>query len=209
MTVANTSSRPFEPGTTGWTADDLLDPQIDRQWEQGRYEIIEGVLTTMPAAYYDGNKRLKRLTNWVERYLRECGRSEEFVTQVDVILSDDRVVKVDAILMTPQDEQRQREENRRRGRPDMEYGRILVPPNLIIESISEGHERHDRVLKRLWYAQSGVPNYWIFDTLSRSLECLSLEQATYRTDQLGQEQDEVRPSLFPGLVIPLAKVWPI
>lgn len=40
MTAPATGSRPFEVGTTGWTADDLLDPQIERQWEDGRYEII-------------------------------------------------------------------------------------------------------------------------------------------------------------------------
>ncbi|HZL38562.1 MAG TPA: hypothetical protein VFC78_24855 [Tepidisphaeraceae bacterium] len=55
MPLAPTTSRPFIPGTTGWTADDLDDPQIERQWEDGAYEIIEGVLTLMPAAYFAGS----------------------------------------------------------------------------------------------------------------------------------------------------------
>lgn len=32
MTTPLTSSRPFQPGTTGWSADDLDDPAIERRW---------------------------------------------------------------------------------------------------------------------------------------------------------------------------------
>lgn len=53
MSSAPTSSagskadKPFEPGTTGWTAADLDDPRIEREWFRGRYEIVEGVLTLL------------------------------------------------------------------------------------------------------------------------------------------------------------------
>ena len=63
-TTADTSSKPFEPGTTGWTASDLDDPAIEREWFRGRYEIVEGVLTKMPPAYFTGGdepyEKLKR-----------------------------------------------------------------------------------------------------------------------------------------------------
>jgi len=39
------------------------------------------------------------------------------------------------------------------------------------------------------------------------LECLVLEGSAYRTEQLGHGADEVKPSLFPGLVIRLAELW--
>lgn len=207
MSLPATSSRPFKVGTTGWTADDLNDPQVEHLWDRGRYEIIEGVLTKMPAARYDGQKALRRLTGAVERYLREHGRTEEFVFEVDLILSNVRVPKADAILMTPQDEQRQREENARRGNPRFVYGRILVPPTVLIESVSEGHEHHDQVLKRQWYAQAGIPNYWIFNLPAKSLDCLALEDPAYRMDQSGRDRDIVRPSAFPGLDIQLEEIW--
>src|SRR4051794_28272913 len=40
----------FEPGTTGWSIDDLDDPEFEARWCAGRYEISDGVLTTMPPA---------------------------------------------------------------------------------------------------------------------------------------------------------------
>jgi hypothetical protein len=48
MTPPALVARPFLPGTTGWTASDLDDPAIERGWIRGSYEIVEGVLTTMP-----------------------------------------------------------------------------------------------------------------------------------------------------------------
>jgi hypothetical protein len=40
MTSIATEPRPFQPGTTGWTVRDLDDPEIERQWFSGRYEIV-------------------------------------------------------------------------------------------------------------------------------------------------------------------------
>jgi hypothetical protein len=128
MDSPTTTSRPFEVGTTGWTADDLLDPQVEREWEQGRYEIVEGVLTRMAAARYDGQERLQRLTEVIDDYLRGQQRGERLVGEVDLILSELRVPRADAILMTVADKQRQREENVRRGRAANDFGRIIVPP---------------------------------------------------------------------------------
>ena len=207
MTVPATSSRPFEVGTTGWTADDLLDPQIEREWASGRYEIIEGVLTLMPAARYDGQERLQRLMEVIDDYLRSHQRRERLVGEVDLILGEFRVPRADAVLMTAADKERQRQENRRCGRDENDFGRIIVPPTLLIESISAGHEKHDRVLKGKWYAESGVPNYWLFDPYRQKLECLILEASAYRVDQSGRDDDVLRPSAFAGLTIALRELW--
>jgi len=61
MTLAAEISRPFEPGTTGWSVEDLDSPEYEGLWLNGHYEIIEGVLTKMPAAYADGAVPLGRL----------------------------------------------------------------------------------------------------------------------------------------------------
>src|SRR4051812_31093484 len=92
-----TSSKPFKGGTTGWTVADLLDPQIYSQWDEGRYEIVEGVLTVMPAASFHANKRVTRLTDQVKAHLGPGRARGEFGYEIDVALSDYRVVRVDAV----------------------------------------------------------------------------------------------------------------
>ena len=45
--------REFKPGTTGWSIDDLDDPEIERLWTGGRFEMVEGVLAEMAAPYFN------------------------------------------------------------------------------------------------------------------------------------------------------------
>jgi Uma2 family endonuclease len=52
-----------------------------------------------------------------------------------------------------------------------------------------------------------VPNYWLLDALERTLECLILDGADYRVDQSGKDAAELKPAMFPGLAIPLGRLW--
>lgn len=74
-----TSVKRFKPGTTGWSASDLRDPDVESQWVRGRYEIVERMLTEMLAAYFSGAKRLYIVRpyspDWRYRW-RRCGRSD-------------------------------------------------------------------------------------------------------------------------------------
>jgi len=185
----------------------LDDPQIERQWENAHYEIIEGVLTEMAPAYYDGGAALANLEQLILDFVRNTKLRGRFTHETDFILSARRVVKPDSVFMTPQDERRQKKANAELPKPKLIYGRLLLPPTLCIESVSLGHEAHERETKRAWYAEFGVPNYWLLDAQERTLECLVLKGSSYRIDQAGQFKDVLRPSLFPGLKIKLADIW--
>jgi Uma2 family endonuclease len=200
-----TDSRPFVPGTTGWTAQDLDDPDIEHRWFEGRHEIVEGVLTTMPPAYFVGGETLFRLMSRVALHAGEAAGS--FATEVDIVVDEDRVARADAAFLTPADKQRQRETALAAGRKDLARTRILIPPTLIIECLSPGHEKHDYRTKRRWYAEFGVPNYWLLAPFQRTLQCLVLRDGAYHDDAVGQGNEEVRPSLFPGLVLHLEEIW--
>jgi len=207
MTQVDTSLRPFEPGTTGWSAADLDDPQIEKLWFQGRYEIVDGVLTKMAPAFFTGGSALANLLFVCQKHTRERGVGGSFGTEADIIMDEARVVIADAVFMAPEDNRRQEQARLQAGRNDPERTRILVPPTLIIESVSPGHEQHDRRTKLRWYAEFRVPNYWILDAFEKSLACWVLDGDTYRVEASGGNADQVRPGVFPGLVISLADVW--
>ena len=210
ITAPRTERRRFTAGTTGWTASDLDDPRIEALWEKGHYEIVEGVLTRMPPAYYDSSIALGRLIETLLPALRLNDPKAIIPTEVDLIVGELRVPKVDALYLSPEQRDRQKQLNALHGRGTrarLKYGRILVPPTLAIESISRGHETHDRLTKRKWYAEMRVPNYWLLNSFEQSLECLVLEADDYRVDASGRGEQEVRPSFLPSLVIPLGKLW--
>jgi Uma2 family endonuclease len=208
MPLAVTATKPFTPGTTGWTAADLDDLEVEAAWLSGSYEIIEGVLTQMPPAYFTGGAVTLRLFRLLSAHLDSQGVAPEFATEVDIVLDDARVVKADLAYLTPDDFARQAEASRAAGKPDPLRARLYVPPTLVIESISPGHELHDERTKRRWYAEFRVPHYWLLNAFERTLRCLVLDNGAYREDAAGRDTDELRPSAFPGLVLPLANIWP-
>jgi Uma2 family endonuclease len=205
MPSSVTESRRFEPGTTGWRASDLDDPEIERFWLAGRFEIVEGVLTKMPPAYFIGGETTYRVMFRVTTHIGEAAGS--FAPEVDVVVDEDRVARADAVFLTPDQKLRQREAALAAGRTDPERTRILIPPMLIIECVSPGHEQHDERTKRRWYADFRVANYWILDPFKHTLKCLVLGDAGYHIDATGQASEEIRPSLFPGLVLRLGEIW--
>ena len=207
MTSPLTTPRAFMPGTTGWSADDLDDPDVEREWERGAYEIVEGVLTIMPPAYFDGSMALQNLIDVLKENFDRAGRRGAFGPEVDLIIGKKRVARVDAVWMSQSDLDRQKSLNASTGKNRLRYGRLLVPPTLVIESISMGHADHDRETKRRWYAEFGVPNYWLLDAYEQTLECLKLDRTDYAVDCAGRGESELRPSSFPGLLIPLRTVW--
>jgi Uma2 family endonuclease len=199
--------REFKPGTTGWTAEDLEHPEIEKLWNANHYEIVEGVLAQMPPAYFDGQASLMELVALIRNHLVRRKLKGCWAPEADFIVGETRVAKPDMVLLLSDKLEAQRAMNRRLGKTQFKYGRIRVAPTLVIESVSAGHESHDRVLKRRWYAEFGVRNYWILDGLGQTLECLILDGEEYKLDVMGRKSEKIRPQAFPGLVIPLGKIW--
>jgi Uma2 family endonuclease len=85
--------------------------------------------------------------------------------------------------------------------------RILIPPTLIIESVSPGHELHDRRTKKSWYAGFGVAHYWIVDAYARTLDCFRLDAGQYVLHAKGKDAQVLKRLPFPDLVIPLRELW--
>lgn len=143
MPIDTRNSRPFRPGTTGWTEDDLYDPRIEQLWERGRYEIVQGVLTKLPAVDVQAALSLNRLVDQVRRHFEEHSIQGDFGSGVDVVVSPVRVSHADVIFLTPEQLERQAAApaNPRQSH-NIRYGRLRVAPELVIESISPGHELH-------------------------------------------------------------------
>jgi hypothetical protein len=87
------------PGTTGWTARHLDDPAIEAQWIEGRYEIISGVLATLPPNYFPSAQVLSELVFLLKTNLKGSGISDNFGGAVDIIIAVDRLLKVNAVWM--------------------------------------------------------------------------------------------------------------
>jgi Uma2 family endonuclease len=202
-----TSHRQFEPGTTGWMVDDLQDPDIQWQWSDGRYELVDGVLTETAPQGFEGIDPLSCLRRLLERHLTAAGRDGYFYHEVDLFLRAGRIARPDMIFLTPDERKQQKQLGRERGRGKFKYHPVYLPPSLVVESLSVGTENHDRLTKREWYAQANIPHYWLLTAHERTLVCLVLRDGRYIEEAAGRDNEIIHASTFGGVTIPLAAVW--
>lgn len=88
----------------------------------------------------------------------------------DVILSEDTILQPELLYVA----------KNRRG---IVGDRVNGAPDLVIEVLSPGAERRDRVQKLDLYAQFGVPEFWIVDPRAQNIEFLVLDQGRYVVNQ--------------------------
>ncbi len=81
---------------------------------------------------------------------------------------------------------------------------VVGAPDLVIEIASPSTAIHDRNRKYHIYAQAGVPEYWIADPASKTVEVLVLESGEYRS--LGIFRGKAS---LPSQVVPDIKAVPV
>ena len=200
------------PGTPGWTWEDFADDSYD--WhaaanERRRFEIHDGILVEMsPVGEQTGGPPDDLHTALVPLVPKGA---YVFRAEVDLVLIDpDRTVLPDLAVYSAAAwrEQKRHEAERGLDRLPRKYRPIRVMPEVVVESISEGGVRRDRVEKRAWYAEAGIRHYWLLDAKDKSLECLVLDGGVYRQEARGVAPIAVHSAALGGIEVPLAEVWP-
>jgi Uma2 family endonuclease len=204
----NGSEPSLQPGTVGWRIESLDDPVVRALWERGRYEIVDGVLTVMPPAYFRGGQVVDNLKFLLRSHFTSKRVTAEFSGEVEIAVTPTQVARADGVVVWGPDLRKFAAMKFDGPKTDWRDHTLTLPPTLVIESVSEGHEEHDEVTKRTWYAGLGVPRYWIVNGFAKTLTCLRLARKAYQTEAMGEGNQTVRPTSIPGLTIPLRKVWP-
>lgn len=124
-----------------------------RQMPEGPpyFQLIEGDLFMSPSPKLFHQGIVFRLANILGRYLDEHPVGAAFVAPSDVVLSDINVFQPDLYFVA----------NARKSILS-EQG-AEAAPDLVIEILSAGTEKHDRGTKRKVYARCGVKELWLVD----------------------------------------------
>ena len=135
------------------------------------------------------------LSGLIWPYLQEHPIGKIYAAPVGLILDEHNGLQPDLVYISRE----RRAILTRRG--------IRGVPDLVVEILSPGTESTDRGVKWRRYAASGVPHYWIVVPETRSLEEHRLGTTGYELARTYAGGDVFRPSLFPGLEIPVVKLW--
>ena len=92
-------------------------------------------------------------------------------------------------------------------RIDLKGNRVLGVPTLVVEILSEDDEERDLVTKRSEYTRAGIRHYWLADPQRRTVLALVLRDDEYEVAGEFSGGDLLTSSLFPGLEIPLSRLF--
>jgi Uma2 family endonuclease len=160
-----------------------------------RYEIIEGDLYVTPSPGRAHQEFVGNLFIVLKTFARTRELGDVFIAPFDVILEETSVVVPDLLFV-----------GRDRSGIVTDRG-VRGAPDLIVEILSPGTARRDRVEKAKLYARHGVRHYWLADPETRALEVYELSEGQYRRTASLADDDSFAPSLFPGLTIQLGSLW--
>jgi Uma2 family endonuclease len=80
-------------------------------------------------------------------------------------------------------------------------------PDLVVEILSPGSIRTDRVKKLKLYAAYGIPEYWIISPGKRTIEILTLRAGQYEQAGLYEEGDSLQSSLLAGFTCAVTEIF--
>ena len=138
-----------------WTEDEFYRAR-DAAPQGERWELVDGDVLVTPSPHWTHQRIVVRLTILLDAYVRAYTLGEVLTSPLDVKLEPGLVLQPD-VLVVPTGELRR----------ESDIVRHLL---LAVEIVSPSSARHDRVTKRPRYQRNRVPEYWIVDDRSQTIE---------------------------------------
>lgn len=164
-----------------WTYDDYAALPVDGK----RYEMVNGVLYVSPSPSWSHQEIVGRIYRYLSTYVESAGIGGAFPSPLDVELAPNTVFQPDVVVLL------------KASRKKLKARHIIGAPELVAEIVSPTSETHDRYRKLMAYARAGVPEYWIVDPDSRTVEILFLESGEYLSQGVFRGK-----ATFPSLIVP-------
>src|SRR3989442_1413356 len=172
-----------ETGRSGLTYEDFCALPDDGL----RYEIVDGMLFAEPAPRRAHQKAVGNLFAILHAWVRAHDLGEVYVAPFDVILDPRTTVAPDLVFVV-------------KDRLDIVAERgVEAAPDLLVEVLSPGTARRDRVRKLNAYARHGVRQYWLVDPGAETLAAFDLAGDAHPPPARRPREPTPSPGLLPPL----------
>ena len=159
--------------------------------DEGVWELSDGELFEMPPPTYDHQNLIDYLVRMINNFLDTTDPLlGTVVSGIGVILSETRAPTPDAVFL-------------RSEKASLIHGSFVEGvPDLVIEVLSTDRAR-DLVLKRSWYHEAGISEYWIIDPVNDSIEALEWSEEGYFSRAVLGRADVIATTMIPGFELQL------
>jgi Uma2 family endonuclease len=180
-----TTTMPRPKARRLWTYDELAAtvPETNQPTE-----LWDGELIMSPAPRPSHQEIVMQVARRLQDFVTAHDLGKIFISPCDVVLTQRRTVQPDVIYVS-------------RARQAIIQDNIQGVPDLVVEVISEGSWRRDRIDKKALYEQFGLPEYWIIDPEARTIEVFVLTEGAYRLHTRASDAQSVSSRLLAGFSV--------
>ena len=161
-----------------------------------RWELIDGKPYLMSAPTPNHQLLLGEIHRQLANFLKGK-KCRVFFAPLDVRLNhdtlDDTVVQPDLLIVCDKDKY-------------SDNKALKGAPDLAVEVLSPSNPRHDTLRKYKKYMESGVPEYWVVDPVTRTVNVHILSDGKYVTQHYN-ETDKISVHILDGYTIDLSEIF--
>ncbi len=168
-----------------WTFDEMLAELGESNLP---VELWDGKIIMSPTPRPNQQRIVSRFYKLMDAFVEERELGEVFLSPLDVILSQHRVVQPDVFFIA-------------KARLNLVTDRVRCAPDLAMEVISEGSWRRDRGDKKDLYEQFAVREYWIIDPEAQTIEVFALEKGAFKLASRAEPSDPAASKLLAGFTV--------
>ncbi len=181
--MAPTTSRPRK------TVDDFM-----ALGDEVRAELIDGGLYMTPSPSFRHQNLAAKLLLAIGPHVRDAKLGTVAIAPLDVHLPSGDIVEPDLMYVATENQ-------------GIIEKWIRGVPDLLIEIVSPSNPERDRIVKRALYAENGVPEYWIVEPETQTIEVLRLDGFAYAPAGYFGMGTELVTAAIPDLRVSIDEVF--
>ncbi len=162
--------------------------------ENVRAELIGGELFMTPSPRFSHQDVAAKLLLHLTGFVEAQGLGKVAIAPLDVHLPSQDIVQPDVMFI-------------RKSNAAIIQDWVRGAPDLVIEVLSPDSNERDRIVKRELYARNGVPEYWIADPATGTVEVLVSRNGSYESHGYFEAGDNLDSPALPGLALPVNAIF--
>jgi Uma2 family endonuclease len=158
-------------------------------------ELWNGDLIMSPAPHPSHQEITLNFAYALKEFVARKKLGKVYASPVDVVLTARRVVQPDVLFIA-------------KARLGIVKDCIAGVPDLAMEVISEHSWQRDRIEKKALYEQAGLPEHWIVDPDSETIEVFALAGGVYQLHSGARRGQTALSKLLPGFGLSFRELLP-
>jgi Uma2 family endonuclease len=162
-----------------------------------QYELLNGELVKKASPTVQHQRISMRLLAAFLQHLHANPIGEIFHAPLDVVLDDYNAPQPDIIFIR----------NENIGIINEQEQVVMGAPDILIEIISPGSIKRDRIEKKDLYEKFAVPEFWIIDPNNQSIEVYQLQEGHYQIFSFAASEGAVQSAVLAGFELDVAGIF--